>query len=86
MGNDLRKVTVSKFIAHSVEGSTYKKTYVLEPQGEALFHQFGVGYEELDGGPGNYTTAIVEWPDGHVESVPADQVQFVIPTLAGEKP
>ena len=78
---ELRKVIVSKLVAYPVEGSSYKKTYVPEPQGEALFHQFGVAYEELDGGPGNYTTAIVEWPDGRVESVRAEHVRFVTPNV-----
>jgi hypothetical protein len=51
--------------------------YVLTPKGEALFHQFGVCYEEFESGPGNYTTAIVEWPDGTVESVMADRIRFI---------
>ncbi len=74
-----RKVIVSKLVGHPIEGS-YRQTYTLEPHGEAVFHQFGVDYEELDGGPGNYTTAIIEWPDGKVESVPVEHVKFVVPT------
>ena len=77
----LRTVIVSKLVPHPIEGS-FRTRYVLEPQGEALFHQFGVGYEEFEGGPGNFTTAIVEWPDGKVESVPVEHVQFVVPTVS----
>jgi len=45
--------------------------------GKAKFHQFGVGYEEFEGGPGNYSTAIIETKDGHVLCVPADYIRFV---------
>lgn len=74
----LRKVIVSKLVPHPVDG-THRVKYVPEPQGEALFHQWGMGYEEFDGGPGNFTTAIIEWPDGRVESVDAENVRFVSP-------
>lgn len=73
---ELRKAIVSHLVGHKIEG-THRLNYVLTPTGEALFHQFGVGYEEFESGPGNFTTAIVEWPDGRVESVPAAHVQFV---------
>lgn len=74
-----RKVIVSHMVGHKTEG---RMKYVLEPKGEALFHQFGVGYEEFESGPGNFTTAIVEWPDGQVESVVADHIKFVSPATA----
>ena len=77
---ELRRVIVSKMVPTFPAGAG-RAVYVPEPQGEALFHQFGVGYEEFDAGPGNYTTAIVEWPDGRVESVPAQHVQFVTPNV-----
>ena len=78
-----RKVIVSHMVPHHVEGS-YRVKYVPELQGEATFHQFGVGYVEFEAGPGNFTTAIVEWPDGRVESVPVDLVRFVTPSNAFE--
>jgi hypothetical protein len=53
--------------------------------GEALFHQFGVAYEEYDAGPGNYSTAIVELPDGQVLAIPADKIRF-IPKFDGSLP
>lgn len=28
-------------------------------------------------GPGNYSTAIVEWPDGSVENVPVERIRFI---------
>ena len=71
-----RKVIVSHMIGRQMEGTNRLK-YALEPQGEATFHQFGVGYEEFEAGPGNFTTAVVEWPDGRVESVPVEHVRFV---------
>ena len=51
--------------------------------GSGTFHQFGVDYEELEGGPGMFTTAIVEMPDGSVANVPVELIEFVDGT-AGE--
>jgi len=55
--------------------------FVKEQQGEAVFHQFGSSYEELEHGVGIYTTAIIEWPDGRVESITPDNMQFVVPVV-----
>lgn len=41
-----------------------------------LFHEWGVEYEEFDTGPGNYSVAIVELPDGQVKTYPAHRVKF----------
>ena len=72
-----RRVIVSNMVGHQQEG-THRLRYVLEPQGEAVFHQFGVGYEEFESGPGNFTTAIVGWPDGRVESAPVEHIKFIV--------
>ena len=45
--------------------------------GYAKFHQWGTDYEELETGPGQYSTAIIELPDGEVENIPADMIEFV---------
>ncbi len=49
----------------------------LEEKGEAIFHQFGCDYEEFETGPGNYSTAIVEWPNGTVGNVPVSNIIFI---------
>lgn len=72
----LRKVMVSHMVGRQQEGTHHRK-YELEPKGEAVFHEFGVNFEEIEGGPGNFSTAIVEWPDGHIEGVPLDCVRFI---------
>lgn len=46
-------------------------------QKQATFHQFGVNYEEFEGGPGNYTTAIIEHEDGKVENIDCDLIRFI---------
>jgi hypothetical protein len=51
----------------------------LEELGEAVFHQFGIDHEEYDNGPGNFSVAIVEWPDGRVESVYVARIRFINP-------
>lgn len=62
------------------------KYYVTSTQGVPGHHEefekgtflgFGVSYEEFEGGPGHYTTAIVELKDGKViETIPQD-IQFI---------
>ena len=42
----------------------------------AQFHQWGVDYEENEGANGNYTTAIVELPDGSIITPLANLIQF----------
>lgn len=44
--------------------------------GHAIFHQWGVNYEEFETGPGNYSSAIVEFPDGSVQNVSAELIVF----------
>ena len=44
--------------------------------GHGIFHQFGVDFEEFEAGPGNYSTAIVEMPDGSVKNVPVELITF----------
>lgn len=67
----MRKVIVSEY--KKQEDGKCK----LEEKGEAIFHQFGVGYKEFESGPGNYSTTIVEWDDGMIENVPVEQMKFI---------
>lgn len=46
-------------------------------KGEAKFHQFGVDFIEFSEGPANYSVAIVEWPDGGIDTVAPSQLQFL---------
>lgn len=62
----------------------YKNNYILEERrlekievGEAIFHQFGLGCEETDQGPINFSTAIIEKPDGTVENIPVELIRFI---------
>lgn len=41
------------------------------------FHQWGNSYEEFESGPGNYTVAVVELPDGNVVMPMADDICFL---------
>lgn len=73
---ETKRVMVSGMVAHSVEGSHCQK-YFPKQRGEAVFHGFGVDYEQLEHGCGNFTTAIVEWPDGQLEGVSISLVKFL---------
>lgn len=67
----MRKVCIYEW--KRVEG---KRHYEKVSIGNGLFHQFGVGYEELDAGVGNFSTAIVELLDGSIVNVPVDLITF----------
>lgn len=43
---------------------------------DGYFHQWGCDYEEYESGPANFTTAIVELPDGRVVTPPANMIEF----------
>jgi len=67
----MRKVMVSKYVKHP------DNKLHLEEVGVAAFHQFGVDYEEFENGPANFTVAIIEWPDGKVESIAVECIKFL---------
>jgi hypothetical protein len=79
----MRKVMVSRLEQNS---DVPNKRWELVENGEAVFHQFGCDYEEFESGPGNFSTAIVEWPDGRVENVPAQNIRFLDATGFGGIP
>jgi hypothetical protein len=75
-----RQVIVSHLVDKLVQGQPFPSPrYVREEKGQATFHQFGCAYDEFESGAGNYSTAIVEWPDGNVECVRADFIRFCDP-------
>jgi len=71
MAKELRKVVLYKY-----ERVKFSNRYEKVPDGHGLFHGFGVDYEELENGVGNYTTAIVEIPSGEIKNVPVELVIF----------
>jgi hypothetical protein len=44
----------------------------------AVFHCWGVSFDEFESGPGNYSTAIVEFPDGSIEAIYPHQIKFEV--------
>lgn len=62
---------------------TMKPVYVgnkktgMEDLGKAVFHQWGVEYEEFETGPGNYTVAIVELPSGEIQTHMPEHIRFL---------
>ena len=80
--NELRKCTVHKRVRktreseHPVNPIGREQYWAYTPLFEGYFHQFGVDYDEVDGGPGMFTTAIVEDMDGNVHSVEAHLIAF----------
>lgn len=71
---DMRKVIFSEYVQNQYTGM-----WDLRETGEATFHQFGVDYEEFETGLGNFSTAIIELPDGTVKNVPVHHIRFKDP-------
>ncbi|MCG7945815.1 MAG: hypothetical protein N0C84_05655 [Candidatus Thiodiazotropha taylori] len=70
----MRKVNVFKYESR-IEGD--KRYLEKVADGQAIFHAFGVDYEEFETGPGNFSTAIIERENGEVENVYVGMVQFI---------
>ena len=72
----MRRVIYRKFVEKEKS-----QQHVLEVQGQADFHAFGMDYEELDNGEGytagNFSTAIIELDDGTVKSIPVEHIKFI---------
>lgn len=68
-----RRVMVFKWIRPNAK---YNALYDKVEVGAGNFHQFGTDYEEFETGPANFSTAIVEMPDGNVVNVPVEMIRF----------
>ena len=69
----MRKVMVISY----KQNPEYPRNWVKYEKGEAVFHEFGVGCEDSESNYGNFSTAIVEWPDGQVENVKVENIRFL---------
>lgn len=58
------------------KGKYYKEGFFINFE-LGYFHHFGCNYEELEGGVGNYSVAIVELPNGKVVMPMPDDIQFI---------
>ena len=67
-----RKVVVYGYDRSKTTNGRYEKVAI----GHGTFHQFGIDYEEFDTGLGQFTTAVVEMPDGSVRNVPLEMIVF----------
>lgn len=77
----MRKVNVFKIGVEVVDGkTTFPRLFV----GVGVFHQFGVDYEEFESGAGNFSTAIVEMPDGKILNYAVHLVEFIEPLESGK--
>ncbi len=69
-----RKVLVYEWF--KPEGAKFNQPYEKKLIGNGIFHQFGCNYEEFDSGAGNFSTAIVEMPDGNVINIDVGLIVF----------
>lgn len=70
-----RKVNCRK-IEYVVDSTTFIRTKI-ESTVVGTFLGWGNDYEEFESGPGNYTVAIVEMPNGNVETFHPTHIQFL---------
>lgn len=66
-----RKVIIYEW--RRVKGQTHCDKVCI---GNGIFHQWGCDYKEFETGPGNYSTAIIEMPDGSIKNVPVELIIF----------
>lgn len=59
------------------KGAHYEK--LLIPK--AVLIEFGVDYDEVEGGAGTFSTAIIELPDGTVKNLPVQNITFTNPAI-----
>ncbi|CAH5462713.1 TPA: hypothetical protein N0X70_001533 [Enterobacter roggenkampii] len=69
----MRKVECKRITYEGLGSFRHKKETVIE----GLFHQWGSDFEEFETGPGNMTVAIVELPDGTVETFVPHLIKFI---------
>lgn len=74
-----RKCYVSSMVPVPIPDQPGRTKYVLTEDKEFtwIFHGWGVDYEEFEGGPGNYSCAIVEAECGKIALVRADWIRFI---------
>ena len=73
----MRNVTFNKWIQSKQEDGKRIPGYWEEGfTNEGIFHQWASAFEEFESGPGNYTVALVETPDGTVQSVLPSNIKF----------
>lgn len=68
----MRKVTVFEWVKPAGELNA-----VRVKKDVAVFHAFGINYDEFESGPGQFSTAIIEYDNGEVDNVPVDLIQFI---------
>lgn len=73
----MRQVVYSTMVSVPNGTGSGRNVWELQEQGVAVFHEFGVDYEEFESGPGCFSIAIIELPDGKVLTVRADQIRFI---------
>lgn len=61
----------------TIHDSLGRRLEGLDDDRECKFHGWGAGYEEFESGPVNYTVAIVEFPDGKVDTVMPYLIRFL---------
>lgn len=84
--NNLRKVVFNKWIpivyenineGKSVRPKDGTNCWEKDFLNSGWFHQWANSYEESSEGFGNYTVALVEMPDGTIESVLPTNIKFI---------
>ena len=84
----MRKVKFKKYIPATMipatdgHGKMNKKGTGCESDyiHDGVFHEWGTEYEEFEDGASQYSVAIVELPDGTIETIHPEYIKFLEPT------
>lgn len=77
----MRVVMVHKYVKNeNFKPGCGKPVYLKSPDHQALFHQWGMDFEEMPDGNCSFSVAICELPDGSIELVPASLITFITPS------
>jgi len=72
--------TVTFYEWHRSADAKYTDPYQKREAGKGKFHEFGVDFEELEQGVGNFSIGIIETPDGKIINVPVNLIIFDVET------
>ena len=64
-------------VSESVQNT--QRQWVTQEKGPALFLRWGSIYEEFENGAGNQSVAIVQFPDGTIDTVVPHLIRFEVP-------
>lgn len=74
--NRLVAIEEQRYKEDGVKTVEYYARDLNQLEGVAKFHRWGSDYHRFESGPGNFTVAIIELPDGSIKKVDPECIKF----------